>query len=165
MKEDGSDAELIRPEPVINLITVSPDGRFAVATVPHKGEGGGLSLDLISLRGEESMSACGANCVPAFGPNRIQAPPINWSADGKLVFVGLQYFGLGTARTVVLPYRSDVSLKTLWPKGLETEDDVVANPEARVIAEANVFPGSSSSMHLSWRRGTQSNLYRIQLPE
>jgi eukaryotic-like serine/threonine-protein kinase len=165
MKEDGSGTELIRPEPIYNLVTVSPDGRFAVATVPRKAEGGGLSLDFISLRGEESMSACGSNCLPAFGPNRIQAPPITWSVDGKSVFVGLQYFGLGTAKTVVLPYRSDVSLKTLWPKGLETEGDVAANSGARVIPEANVFPASSSSMHLSWRRGTQSNLYRIQLPE
>ena len=151
--------------PIVNLVTVSPDGRFAAATVPGKGQGGGLSVKLISLRGEESMAACGGNCLAAFCPNRIQAPPISWRPDGKSVFVGLQYFGLGTARTVVVPYRSGVALKTLWPRGLNTEADVAANPGAKVIDEANVFPTSSASSYLSWRRGTQSNLYRIRLPD
>jgi hypothetical protein len=81
------------------------------------------------------------------------------------VFVGLQHFGLGTAKTVVLPYRSRVALKTLWPKGPDTEADVAANPGAKVIDEANVFPASSASSYLSWRRRTQSNLYRIRLPD
>jgi serine/threonine protein kinase/WD40 repeat protein len=165
MHEDGTGAEQIATEPIVNLVTVSPDGRFAVATVPGKGQGGGLSVKLISLRGEESLVACGGNCLAAFGPNRIQAPPISWSVDGKSVFVGLQYFGLGTAKTVVLPYRSGVALKTLWPKGLGSEDAVAANPGAKVVDEANVFPAASTSTYLSWRRGTQSNLYQIRLPD
>ena len=111
------------------------------------------------------MAVCVGNCLALFGPNRILAPQIGWSQDGKSVFVGLQHFGLGTARTVVLPYRSGVALKTLWPKGLNTEADVAANPGAKVIDEANVFPASSASSYLSWRRGTQSNLYRIRLPD
>ena len=83
--------------------------------------------------------------------------------DGKSVFVALQYFGLQTKRTVVLPYRSDVPLETLWPKGLKTETDVPANPGAKVIDEADAFPASPSS-YLIWRRATQSNLYRIPIP-
>src|SRR5262245_8161223 len=51
MQEDGAGAEQITTEPIVNLVTVSPDGRFAVATVPGKGQGGGLSVKLISLRG------------------------------------------------------------------------------------------------------------------
>ena len=90
---------------------------------------------------------------------------MNWSADGKTVFVSLQYFGLRTARTVALPYKTDVPLEILWPKGLDSEEAVAANPGARVINEANAFPAASSSAHLSWRRVTQSNLYRIALPQ
>jgi Tol biopolymer transport system component len=164
MREDGSGVERIRPEPVDNLITVSPDGQWAVV-VPEMTAGGGLALQLMSLHGEASMTAC-ENCVVlGFGPNRVQGSPINWSMDGKLVFVSLQYFGLGTAKTVVLPYRSGVPLAALWPKGLRYEQNVAANPGATVINEANVFPAASASAHLSWRRTTQSNLYRVRLPD
>jgi hypothetical protein len=77
----------------------------------------------------------------------------------------LQYFGLGTATTVVLPYRSGIPPAALWPKGLRYEQDVAANPGATVINEANVFPAASASAHLSWRRTTHSNLYPVPLPD
>jgi hypothetical protein len=111
------------------------------------------------------MTACESCVFLGFGPNRIQGSPITWSMDGKTVFVSLQYFGLGTAKTVVLPYRSDVPLASLWPKGLRDEQDVAANPGATIINEGNVFPAASASAHLSWRRTTQSNLYQIRLPD
>ena len=98
------------------------------------------------------------------GPVRLQAPPLNWNADGTSLFVGLQYFGLRTGRTVVLPYRSDLPPTRLWPKGLNTEADLVANPGASVINERDVFPASASSAYLYWRRTTHSNLYRIPIP-
>jgi hypothetical protein len=53
----------------------------------------------------------------------------------------------------------------LWPNGLRYEQDVAANPGATIINEANVFPAASASAHLSWRRTTQSNLYRVRLPD
>ena len=166
MREDGSGVEQIRPEPVYNLIAVSPDGQWAVVLLPETTTaGGGLALQLMSLHGEAPMTAC-ENCVAfGFGPNRIQGSPFTWSMDGKSVFVPLQYFGLGTAKTVVLPYRSGVPLAALWPKGLRYEHDVAANPGAIVINEANVFPAASASAHLSWRCTTQSNLYRGRLPD
>ena len=165
MREDGSGVEQIRPEPVNNLITVSPDGQWAVVVVPEMTAGGGLAVQLMSLHDEAPMTAC-ENCVVlGSGPNRVQGSPITWSTDGKSVFVSLQYFGLGTAKTIVLPYRSGVPLAALWPKGLRYERDVAANPGATVINEANVFPAASASAYLSWRRATQSNLYRIRLPD
>ena len=164
MREDGSGVERARPEPFSNLITVSPDGQWAVV-VPEKTVGGRLGLQLVSLHGGAPMTAC-ENCVfLGSGPNRVQGCPFNWSTDGRSVYVSLQYFGLGTSKTVVLPYRSDVPLATLWPKGLRDEQNVSANPGATVIEEANVFPAASASAHLSWRRSTQSNLYRVRLPD
>src|SRR5437667_186370 len=85
--------------------------------------GGGLSVQLMALHGDAPMTAC-ENCVLGFKPNRVQGSPINWSMDRKSVFVSLHYFGLGTAKTVVLPYRSGVPLAALWPKGLRYEQDV-----------------------------------------
>jgi Tol biopolymer transport system component len=165
MREDGSGVERIGPEPVDNLITVSPDGQWAVVFLHEKTTGGGLALQLMSLHGEAPMTACEKCVFFGLGPNRVQGSPITWSMDGKSVFVSLRYFGLGTEKTVVLPYRPGVPLAALWPTGLRSEQDVAANPGATVINEANVFPAASASAHLSWRRTTQSNLYRVRLPD
>jgi serine/threonine protein kinase len=163
MKEDGSGNEMIWPDPVTNLITVSPDGRWAVALLPQASNGGGTSVEFVSLRGEKPFLACTEGCTLGFGPNRVQSQLFNWSVDGKYLYVALQYFGLRTKRTVVLPYRSDVPLEKLYPKGLTWENDVPANPRAKVINESDAFPASGSS-YLIWKRATQSNLYRIPLP-
>src|SRR6185295_11394689 len=70
MREDGSGVEQIRPE-VNNLITVSPDGHWAVVFLPEVTTGGRSALQLMSLHGEAPMTAC-ENCVAfGFGPNRI----------------------------------------------------------------------------------------------
>jgi len=165
MRADGSGVEQVHPHPIKNLFTVSPDGQWAVVYLAEMATGGGSALQLISLRGEAPMTACEDCVFLGFGPNRIQGSPINWSMDGKSLFVSLQYFGLGTAKTVVLPYRADVPLAALWPRGLRSEQDVAANPGAIVINEANVFPAASTTAHLSWTRTTQSNLYRVRLPD
>lgn len=159
MKEDGSGVERISRDPVVNLITVAPDGRWAVVLLPDKT--GATRTEFLSLTGEPSVPVC---CSTGFGPNRFQALVYNWSMDGKSLFVALQFFGLNTAKTVVLPYRSGVPLAIQYPKGFQSEEDVAKNPGARVINEGNVFPASTPSEHLSWRRTTQSNLYRIALP-
>jgi serine/threonine protein kinase len=162
MKEDGSGVERISPEPVDYLVAVSPDGRWAAALMPEAVNGGGTRLELVSMRGEKPFLVC-AHCSLAFGPLRVQSQVVNWSMDGKSLYVALQYFGLRTRQTVALPYRSDVSLDKLYPRGLTTEKDIAANPGARVINESDAFPAAPSS-HLIWRRATQSNLYRIPIP-
>jgi hypothetical protein len=91
--------------------------------------------------------------------------PFNWSMDGKWLFVSLSHFGTGTRRTVALPYRSDAAAETLWPKGLQLEKDVEANPGARVIDAAIAFPASDPPAYLSWTASMQSNLFRIRIPE
>jgi len=160
MNDDGTDVRALAPDPIVNLLTVSPDGRWAVVLAPDPGRS--TKIDFVSLAGERTVSVC---CAMGFGPDRRLAPLYNWSADGKSLFVALQSFPLGTAKTVVLPYRSGVPFDVQWPSGFKSEDDVVANPGARVINEANVFPASKPGEYLRWTRSTQSNLYQIALPK
>jgi len=161
MNDDGTDVRALAPDPIVNLLTVSPDGRWAVVLAPDPG--GSTKINFVSLAGERTVSVC---CAMGFGPDRrLGAPLYNWSADGKSLFVALQSFPLGTAKTVVLPYRSGVPFDVQWPRGFKSEEDVVANPGARVINEANVFPASKPGEHLRWTRSTQSNLYQIALPK
>jgi hypothetical protein len=154
-----------RPEPVAYLSTVSPDGRWAVVILPQNPNGvGTTSLAFMSLRGGKSFEVCNDDC--SVGPRSfLAAPPFAWSADGTRLFVNLVHFGLGTPRTVVLPYKSDVSPATLWPNGLRLEKDVMANPGAKVVDAPYTFPVSDVAAYALWRAATQSNLYRVQIPD
>jgi hypothetical protein len=165
MKEDGSGIEMISPDPVADLTMVSPDGRWAVVIRPQNPNGvGTTSLAFMSLRGEKSFDVCNDDC--SVGPRSfLIAPPFAWNAEGSQLFVNLAYFGQGTPRTVVLPHKSDVSPTALWPKGLRLEKDVMANPGAKVINAQNTFPASDAAAYLSWRGATQSNLYRVRIPD
>jgi Tol biopolymer transport system component len=164
MKEDGSANEQISPDAVNVLISVSPDGNWVAAMLPQNPNTDGLQVMFFSTRGEAPVLACRDGCAQGFGPSRNGASIISWSLDGKYVYVGLKSFGLRTNRTVVLPYKSGVPLETLWPKGLKTEQDVPANPGARVINEGDAFPAGTEGSYLFWKRSTLSNLYRIPLP-
>ena len=165
MKEDGSGIEMISPDRVAYLSMVSPDGRWAVVILPQASNGAGTtSLWFMSLRGEKSFEVCNGACT--VGPRSfLGAPPFAWSTDGKRLFVNLVYFGKSTQRTVVLPYRSSASPETLWPKGLQVEKDIAANPGAEVINAGRTSPASDAAAYLSWRNSTQSNLYRVRIPE
>jgi Tol biopolymer transport system component len=164
MKEDSSATEMISPDPVDYLSTVSPDGRWAVVILPRASNGvGTTSLWFMSLRGEKSFEVCNDACT--VGPRSfLGAPPFAWSTDGKRLFVNLVYFGKSTQRTVVLPYRSGASPETLWPKGLQLEKDITANPGAKVIDAARTSPASDGA-YVYWRSSTQSNLYRVRIPQ
>ena len=164
MKEDGSGNEMISPDPVNYLIGVSPDGNWAAASAPLAPHSDGIRVQLFSTRGGKPFLVCDT-CSQGFGPARQEAPMFTWSADGKSLFMALKFFGLQTQKTVVLPYRSDRPLESIWPKGLNSETDVAANPGARVLNARDAFPSvSAPSAYLFWRPSTQSNLYRIPLP-
>jgi eukaryotic-like serine/threonine-protein kinase len=165
MKEDGSGNEQIVPDEVSYLISVSPDGNWAVASLPQARNMDGIQAVFFSTRGEKRFMICDTGCTLGFGPNRNRAPLITWSIDGKQMFVSLLFFGLRTNRSVALPYRSGVPLEVLWPKGLKTETDIPTNPGAKVMTEADTFPTLSPTSYLFWRKTTLSNLYRIALPE
>ena len=111
------------------------------------------------------MTAC-ENCVVlGFWPQSRPGFPINWSMDGKSLFE----LAILRARHredggVALPVGYSAR-RVMALAGLRYEQDVSANTAATVINEANVFPAASASAHLSWRRTTHSNLYRVPLPD
>jgi Tol biopolymer transport system component len=163
IKEDGTGNEQIVPDAVSYLISVSPDGDWAVATLPQAPNMDGMRAFFFSTRTDKRFMICDNGCTLGGGPNRSRAPLINWGIDGKQIFVSMNYFGTRTNSSVALPYRSGVPLETLWPKGLKTEKDIPTNPGAKVMDEADTFPTLSSSSYLFWKKTTLSNLYRLPL--
>ena len=164
MKEDGSNHEMVMPDAITYLIGVSSDGQWAAVTMSETPGTAGSIVKLFSTRGGNSFLACEA-CVPGFGSARRQAPMFDWSTDGKYLFVSLQYFGLHSKSTAVLPYRSGLPFEKFWPKSFKSERDFAALAGVRIIPEPNAFPGLELPKYVFWKVRTQSNLYRIPIPE
>jgi len=165
MNDDGSGGQQVSPDPVSYLVSVSPDGRWAQAILPRPSNGvGTTSLWFVSLRGEQSVEVCNEAC--SVGPRSfLITAPFAWSRDAKWLFVNLSQFGNNTSRTIVLPYRSDASPATLWPAGLRSEESVARNPAARTIKALWTMPASRVDDYVFVRASTQSNLYRLRIPE
>jgi serine/threonine protein kinase len=164
MRDDGSNQEMVMPDAISYLVGVSADGQWAAVIMAQAPGTVGSVVKLFPTRGGEPFLACEA-CMPGFGPGRRQAPMFDWSADGKYLFVSLQYFGLHSKNTAVLPYRSGTPFGKFWPKGLKSEKDFAALAGVRIIPEPNAFPGLELPNYVFWKMTTQSNLYRIPLPE
>jgi Tol biopolymer transport system component len=164
MRDDGSAQETISPDPIVYLMTVSPDGRWAAVITRATADGRGTAAEFRSLRGETSLAVCNERC--SLGPRSLlYSLPFTWSADGRQLFVDLGLYGGRDSRTVVLPYKSGASLDALWPRGLTLEADVAANPGARVLeSDGAIFPAADPTAYLVWRQSFQSNLYRLRLP-
>ncbi len=145
-----------------SLDAVSPDGKWAVVRAPKAPHNNSVVVKLISTGRESPFLVCDT-CM--WGPGAIRAPILYWSANGKDLFVSLQYFGLHSQRTAVLPYRSDWPPEKFWPKGLKSEKELAALPGITMINEPDVFPGPNISRYLFWKGTGQSNLYRIRIPQ
>jgi eukaryotic-like serine/threonine-protein kinase len=165
MNADGSGTQRISSEPVAYLVSVSPDGRWAQAILPRPSNRvGTTSLWFVSLRGEQSFEVCNEAC--SVGPRSfLITAPFAWSRDAKWLFVNLWHFGNNAMRTVVLPYRADGAPAILWPAGLTSEDSVTRNPGARVIKTASIAAAAGTDDYLFEKTSTESNLYRLRIPD
>jgi hypothetical protein len=77
--------------------------------LPQTSNGGGSSVQFVSLHGDQPFLACAQGCTFGFGPVRVQSPIFNWSADGRNLHVALQYFGLrGSSYLIYAPPKSNL---------------------------------------------------------
>jgi hypothetical protein len=165
IRDDGSGAEVVSPDPILLLLTVSPDGRWAVVIAQSSAAGSGTHLEFRSLRGEDPVIVCDDACR-GIGPASVRYNmPFHWTHDGSQLVVNLTFLDGESRRVVFLPYRSDAPLTTLWPAGLGTAAAVQANPGARMIDAASIFPAAEPTTYLTWLPLFQSNLYRIRLAQ
>jgi hypothetical protein len=163
MKEDGTEQRQISSEPIMQLLHVSPDGLWAaIGIVPPGGHGDRvITAAAQSLDGRERFQMCDA-CTFGFGIARMGAPVVQWSQDGKWIYVQLKYVASGPRQTAVLPVRSDASLKTTF-SGVRSADDLKKIAGVRVLPADDVFPLTGPDVYVSQRKSAKSNLFRIYL--
>ena len=154
IKSDGSERRKIDAQPVIQLETVSPDGRWAVAQVAIQNEDVPRGILAIPLEGGTPIRICSGLCV------------VRWPRDGKSMFLSViggspgHILGWGT---YILPLAPGQVFPKLPPMGVASKADAAALPGAKSL-DNFVLPGENEEIYAFSRTLVHRNLFRIPLP-
>jgi serine/threonine protein kinase/Tol biopolymer transport system component len=165
ISEDGTDERLKHPQAIMQLMSVSPDGGWAVVGVAKTGgHGDGATLtQAFSLTGGEPVTLCD-ECALGFGSARMFASFATWSHDGKWIYLPLRYFQPDSTKTLALPVRPG-SVPAAAVRGVASEEAFARLPGARLINESDVAPGIGLTHYAFARASAKTNLFRIYLPD
>ena len=147
MKTDGTGRRKISSERVIELTSVSPDGRWLVA--------GGLGSDQEPRAGVRAYAADGSATVTLC----FVHCELDWDRSGKFAFLNF----IALYRGGWLPIMHDSGLPKIPPRGVFGIEDL-PNPKAITAISTYVQSAVSPSVYAYTRPNTRRNLYRIQLP-
>jgi serine/threonine protein kinase/WD40 repeat protein len=145
MKPDGTGRRKVIPDRILDIMAVSPDGRWVVAGTPSSDEVHPTAARAFALDGSASTTLCALNCQ------------LNWDGTGKFLYISANPLS-GTS--YIAPVMPDTGLPNLPPAGLNRIGDL---PNAKTIPwhiESAVTP----SVYVYTRENTRRNLYRIPLP-
>ncbi len=147
MKPDGSDRRKLLPQPVLDLISVSPDGRWLLFAAASNVDEPPVITQAFPLNGGPTVTLCSGYCGGM------------WDGSGKFFYF---FFEAITSQVYILPTSSGTGLPKAPPQGIAGMEDVrAAKPIATISDE--VTSALNPSTYVYVRRNTRRNLYRIPL--
>ncbi len=145
MKVDGGSREKISNDPILDLITVSPDGRWIVAASSPADRRDAFGTRAIPVAGGLPIQLCRTYC------------DLVWDASGKTVFM---LFDVGS---YPLPVVRDTGLPKIPDGGFASSQDLKQAKSPGGVP-VDVRAATNSVNYAFVRRITRRNLYRIPLP-
>jgi Tol biopolymer transport system component/predicted Ser/Thr protein kinase len=147
MKPDGSGRRRLLSQRILDLVGVSPDGRWAVASAATPGEEQ-AGFKAFALDSNTTVRLCTIFCN------------FSWDDSGKSVY--LYTSSPAGAGTYVVPLKAGEDLPRLPPAGIANPEDL-ASLKAGPPIPWNVSSGLGPSVYTYVRSTTRRNLYRIPL--
>jgi len=165
IKEDGSSQVAVSDIEIMQLQSVSPDGRWVVVGVTPPGSHGDRNAMTIAvpLEGGAPITICD-RCSLGFGTSRSSSPLLSWGLDGKWLYVSLRYFPSRSSKTVVIPIKSGAPPLALT-QGFDSEADFARILGAHLINQDDVSPGMSPNYFVSTHHSAKANLFRVYLEQ
>ena len=148
MKSDGSSRRKIVPQRVLDILTVSPDGRWIVAAFPNPDQEHPVAIRAFPVDGGEAVTLCLDYCV------------FYWDTAGKFVYA---YIPQLHERSYVLPVLHGSGLPKISPGDIARIEHE-ANAKTITAIPQVVHSAVSPTLYAYTRQTTRRNLYRIQLP-
>jgi hypothetical protein len=147
MKSDGSGRRKIATQRVIDVVSVSPDGRWVVASSPGPDSEHYAGTTVFATDGSKVLPLCEGYCM------------MMWDAAGKFAY--LNYKEAAAKKGVyVLPVQ-DNGLPKMPSGGFRLKDEL-ANANLTAIPQ-NLESAVNPSLYAYLVQNTRRNLYRIPL--
>ncbi len=149
MKADGSDRRKISPERVLDLYSISPDGRWAIAETPGSGDEKHITLGTakaFALDGTAAVTLCTGYCLAS------------WDTSGGFVYFRFPQVKAGS---YALPVMRDSGLPRIPPSA--TDIEAITKQKAITLIPWEVESAVNPSVYAYTRLNTRRNLYRISL--
>jgi Tol biopolymer transport system component len=153
VETDGTRLRKVTDEPITLLKGISPNRQWLVGT---------------RFRGDEAdvvaFPVNGGTPIPVLLPRAAPGDsPIEWSYDGRLMFIGLQSSvgSVPNGHTYLVPLRPGQIFPPIPPEGFQSEDEIANLPGVRLLESVDVAPGPTPGIYAFTRQTFQRNLYRI----
>jgi eukaryotic-like serine/threonine-protein kinase len=147
MKMDGTDRRKAYSDPILELHSISPDGKWAAVWAATSGtEAHNLAVPLAGQG--NPVTICAGYCDG------------RWSVDGKIFVIGLYRMDGGHTMIASVP---PGGLPPLPPDGVRTSADMERVKGAKIL-EGGLTPGPLPGLFAEQREEVHRNLYRIPLP-
>ena len=147
MKPDGTNRRKITSERILDIESVSPDGRWVIAGAPNADEENTAAARAFAVDGGVSLPVCVGYCE------------VSWDITGKYFFVSFVAERVGSYAT---PVMHDQGLPKLPPGGLSLTEEFI-NAKTTLTVPWFVQSAVSSSLYAYTRENTRRNLYRVPL--
>lgn len=157
MKQDGSEAQKVLPDPILDITDVSPDGQW-VAVFSSRGGGQSVFRQVAyPLQGGSPLAIFSA------------AGWVRWATNGT--FMALHFVPssptvgamFGDSKTVIIPLKRGMMVPHLPLSGVESVSEAASLPGARII-ERDASPALDPTIYAFVRASVHRNLYRIPIP-
>jgi hypothetical protein len=149
-KPDGRERRKIIPDPVLDVDSVSPDGRWLLALAKGTNEEHDAVLTAYPLDGGPAVAVCNTYCDG------------RWDVNGKFFYLSFPTSSRGNTNALPVPARG---IPDFPPGGASTGDDLKAEKGVVAISQPQIDSATGPNHYSYTRHETRRNIYRIPLPE
>jgi hypothetical protein len=153
MDQDGSHRSKVFPYPLQDFQSISPGGRWVVASLPGTSSKTFPGTEAIPLDGQTPRSICAGYCS------------VNWSTNGKFLLISVEKSSRTSAgRSLAIPLGPRESIPELPAGGIKPLAQPSVVEGAQTVERAEPVPGLDEGQYAWVNTTMHRNLYRISLP-
>jgi serine/threonine protein kinase/Tol biopolymer transport system component len=145
MKADGSGRSKISAERVLDIVGMSPDGRWLVAGTASADRQHPTITTAFAVDGSSTVALCSGYCQ------------LDWDTSGKFAYFRFTELFEGS---YVMPVVRDTGLPKLSPSAVSKIQDIASTA---TLIPVSVDSAIGTSVYAYKRQSTQRNLYRVPL--